>query len=87
MSDGWCSPRAASLGGRRLGLGYPAVADAAITLNMLNLQTSWQKKKKSLLCTSLKLYKNLTCTEISRNDVNHLPVSTALSAVRSVSKL
>jgi hypothetical protein len=35
MSDGWCNPRAASLGGRRLGLGYPAVADAAITLNTL----------------------------------------------------
>lgn len=84
MSDGWCNPRAASLGGRRLGLGYPAVAEAAITLNMLNLQMSWQK---GLLCTSLKLYKNLTYTEISRNDVNHLPVSTALSAVRYVSKL
>lgn len=84
MSDGWCNPRAASLGGRRLGLGYPAVADAAITLNMLNLQMSWQK---SLLCTSLKLNKNLTYTEISRNDVNHLPVSTALSAVSSVSTL
>jgi len=84
MSDGWCNPRAASLGGRRLGLGYPAVADAAITVNMLNLQMSWQK---SLLYTSSQLYKNLTHTEISRNYVNHLPVSTALSAVRSVSKL
>jgi hypothetical protein len=85
MSDGWCSPRAASLGGRRLGLGYPAVADAAITLNMLKRQTT--KKKKSLHVLVLKLYKNLTYTEISRNDVNHLPVSTALSAIRSVSKL
>jgi len=84
MSDGWCNPRAASLGGRRLGLGYPAVAEAAITLNMLNLQMSW---RKSLFYTSLKLHKNLIYAKISRNDVNHLPVSTALPAVRSVSKL
>jgi hypothetical protein len=74
----------ASLGGRRLGRGYPVAAEAGIKFGTVSYSKYWTKTSKSThhslvtLCSFVLCPVHL-CTETCHTHMNELATSTALS--------